>query len=105
MKKRSYKVLLLTMLIFIFSTSITFAEEVEVVVGNADKFGLWTLLPPLVAIILAFMTKNVVISLFIGILSGSFLISLSGYNVFEAFIHAFLDFVNRALNSLADRCV
>ena len=51
MKKRSYKVLLLTMLIFIFSTSITFAEEVEVVVGNADKFGLWTLLPPLVAII------------------------------------------------------
>ena len=102
MKKRSYKVLLLTMLIFIFSTSITFAEEVEVVVGNADKFGLWTLLPPLVAIILAFMTKNVVISLFIGILSGSFLISLSGYNVFEAFIHAFLDFVNRALNSLAD---
>ena len=102
MKKRSYKVLLLTMLIFIFSTSITFAEEVEVVVGNADKFGLWTLLPPLVAIILAFMTKNVVISLFIGILSGSFLVSLSGYNVFEAFIHAFLDFVNRALNSLAD---
>ena len=102
MKKRSYKVLLLTMLIFIFSTSITFAEEVEVVVGNSDKFGLWTLLPPLVAIILAFMTKNVVISLFIGILSGSFLISLSGYNVFEAFIHAFLDFVNRALNSLAD---
>ena len=58
MKKRSYKVLLLTMLIFIFSTSITFAEEVEVVVGNADKFGLWTLLPPLVAIILAFMTKK-----------------------------------------------
>lgn len=102
MKKRSYKVLLLTMLIFIFSTSITFAEEVEVVVGNADKFGLWTLLPPLVAIILAFMTKNVVISLFIGILSGSFLVSLSGYNVFESFIHAFLDFVNRALNSLAD---
>ena len=58
MKKRSYKVLLLTMLIFIFSTSITFAEEVEVVVGNADKFGLWTLLPPLVAIILAFIYAN-----------------------------------------------
>ena len=58
MKKRSYKVLLLTMLIFIFSTSITFAEEVEVVVGNSDKFGLWTLLPPLVAIILAFIYAN-----------------------------------------------
>ena len=99
--KRSYKVLLLTMLVFIFSTSVVFAAEVEPAV-NANKFGLWTLLPPLVAIILAFITKNVVISLFIGILSGSFLISLAGHNVFGAFIQAFLDFVNRALNSLAD---
>ena len=102
MKKRSYKVLLLTMLIFIFSTSITFAEEVEVVVGNADKFGLWTLLPPLVAIILAFMTKNVVISLFIGVLSGGFILNLTGFNVFGALTQAFLDFINRALNSLSD---
>ena len=99
--KRSYKVLLLTMLVFIFSTSVVFAAEVEPAV-NANKFGLWTLLPPLVAIILAFITKNVVISLFIGILSGSFLISLAGHNVFGAFIQAFLDFVNIALNSLAD---
>ena len=99
--KRSYKVLLLTMIVFIFSTSVVFAAEVDPAV-NADKFGLWTLLPPLVAIILAFITKNVVISLFIGILSGSFLISLAGHNVFGAFIQAFLDFVSRSLNSLAD---
>ena len=99
--KRSYKVLLLTMIVFIFSTSLVFAAEVDPAV-NADKFGLWTLLPPLVAIILAFITKNVVISLFIGILSGSFLISLAGHNVFGAFIQAFLDFVSRSLNSLAD---
>ena len=46
--------------------------------------------------------KRTLISPRILILSGSCLVSLSGYNVFEAFIHAFLDFVNRALNSLAD---
>lgn len=102
MKKRSYKVLVLTMLMFIFSTTIAFAAEVEPAAVNADKFGIWTLIPPLVAIVLAFITKNVVISLFIGILSGSFLVSLAGHNVFGAFIQAFLDFVNRALNSLAD---
>ena len=102
MKKRSYKVLLLTMLMLVFSTTIAFASEIEPAAVNADKFGIWTLIPPLVAIVLAFITKNVVISLFIGILSGSFLVSLAGHNVFGAFIQAFLDFVNRALNSLAD---
>ena len=102
MKKRSYKVLLLTMLMLVFSTTIAFASEIEPAAVNADKFGVWTLIPPLVAIVLAFITKNVVISLFIGILSGSFLVSLAGHNVFGAFIQAFLDFVNRALNSLAD---
>ena len=102
MKKRSYKVLLLTMLMLVFLTTIAFASEIEPAAVNADKFGIWTLIPPLVAIVLAFITKNVVISLFIGILSGSFLVSLAGHNVFGAFIQAFLDFVNRALNSLAD---
>lgn len=102
MKKLRYKVFLLTMLMFIFSTNIVFATEVNQTTINSDKFGIWTLIPPLVAIILAFITKNVVISLFIGILSGSFLISLEGNNIFGAFIKAFLDFVSRALNSLAD---
>ena len=51
MKKRSYKVLLLTMLMFIFSTTIAFAAEVEPAAVNADKFGIWTLIPPLVAIV------------------------------------------------------
>ena len=62
------------MLMFIFSTTIAFATEVEPAAMNADKFGVWTLIPPIVAIVLAFITKNVVISLFIGILSGSFLV-------------------------------
>ena len=102
MKKTGFRVILLTMIIFTLSTTMAFASELEPAAVNAERFGLLTLIPPIVAIVLAFITKNVVISLFIGILSGSFLISLTGYNVFYALIQAFLDFVTRALNSLAD---
>ncbi len=102
MKKTGFRVILLTMIIFTLSTTMAFASELEPAVVNAERFGLLTLIPPIVAIVLAFITKNVVISLFIGILSGSFLVSLTGHNVFYALIQAFLDFVTRALNSLAD---
>ena len=102
MKKGSFKVFLLTMMVFILSTTVAFASELEPAAVNAEKFGLWTLIPPMVAIILAFITKNVIVSLFIGILSGSFLISLTEHSFFGAIVQAFLDFVNRALNSLAD---
>ena len=102
MKKTGFRVILLTMIIFTLSTTLAFAGELEPAAVNAERFGLLTLVPPIVAIVLAFITKNVVISLFIGILSGSFLISLTGYNVFYALVQAFLDFVTRALNSLAD---
>lgn len=102
MKKTGFRVILLTMIIFTLSTTMVFASELEPAAVNAERFGVLTLIPPIVAIVLAFITKNVVISLFIGILSGSFLVSLTGHNVFSALIHAFLDFVTRALNSLAD---
>ena len=84
------------------STTFVFAAEVEPAVSNADRFGLFTLIPPIVAIVLAFITKNVVISLFIGVLSGGFILNLTGFNVFGALTQAFLDFIDRALNSLAD---
>jgi Na+/H+ antiporter NhaC len=88
-------------MIFLF-TIVGFAEETDPSVINAAKFGIWTLIPPLVAIGLAFITKNVVISLLLGIISGSFIIQLSGQNVFMAIINAFLDVVSRAQSSLAD---
>lgn len=46
--------------------------------------------------------KNVVISLALGVFSGSFLLQLNGNNIFGASFKAFLDFINRILNSLAD---
>ena len=39
------------------------------------EFGFWSLVPPLLTIILALVTKNVFISLFVGILTGSFVLN------------------------------
>ena len=102
MKRNFKRVFGLTMMLFMLSTTFVFAAGVEPAVSNADRFGLFTLIPPIVAIVLAFITKNVVISLFIGVLSGGFILNLTGFNVFGALTQAFLDFIDRALNSLAD---
>ena len=102
MKKNFMKIFGLTMMIFMLSTTFVFASEFELTVSNAEEFGIFTLIPPIVAILLAFITKNVVISLFIGVLSGGFILNLTGFNVFGALTQAFLDFINRALNSLSD---
>ena len=97
---RSYRVFLLTLIMLIMASTAVFAADVAEV--NAEKFGLWTILPPIIAIALEKKKKNVVISLFIGTLSGCFLLQIIGSNPFMAIIQAFLDFVQRALNSLAD---
>ena len=102
MKKNFKKIFGLTMMIFMLSTTFVFASEFELTVSNAEEFGIFTLIPPIVAILLAFITKNVVISLFIGVLSGGFILNLTGFNVFGALTQEFLDFINRALNSLSD---
>lgn len=100
--KKSIKLFLITTMISLLSTSVVFAEELDVSVRNADHYGILTLIPPILAILLAFITKNVVISLFIGALSGTFLVQLVVNSFMDAIIQAFLDFVSRALNSLAD---
>lgn len=102
MKNRRFRVVLMTMMVFLLSTTMVFASEVDAATVNSEHYGFITLLPPIIAIILAFITKNVVISLFVGALSGCFLIQLTGMNVFSALIQSFIDFVSRALNSLAD---
>ena len=102
MKNKTSKVALISIMIFMMSTVMAFAEEVDIDQVNADKYGALTLIPPLVAIILAFATKNVVISLAIGIMSGGFILNFAGINIFYTIIHAFLDLVSRAVDSLAD---
>lgn len=102
MKERGIKISLLTLVVFLLSSTFAFATEVDTAIVNSERIGILTLVPPLVAIVLAFITKNVVISLFVGILSGGFILNLTDYNVLIALVQAFLDFINRALNSLAD---
>ena len=99
---RNLRVILMTILMLVLSTTVVFASEVDAATVNANHYGILTLIPPVIAIILAFLTKNVVISLFVGALSGCFLIQLTNYNFFGALVQSFLDFISRALNSLAD---
>jgi len=69
---------------------------------NAQTYGVLTLIPPFVAIALAFLTKNVIFSLFMGIFSGTFLINISGNNIFAALYNAFIDLVGKMVGSMAD---
>ena len=97
---RKYYVFLLTLIVVTMTSTAVFAADDAAV--NSAKFGIWTILPPLVAIALAFITKNVVISLFLGTISGCFLLQITDNGFIYSIIHSFLDFVQRALNSLAD---
>lgn len=69
---------------------------------NAETFGFWTLVPPLVAISLAFITKNVILSLFIGVFSGTFMLEAKGFDIYNGFVHGFLRLTSEILSSLAD---
>ena len=100
--KKSLKIFWMTLMITLLTTSIVFASEIDIGEINAKHYGFLTLVPPIVAILLAFLTKNVIISLFIGTLSGTFLVSLVDSSFIGAVTNSFLDFVSRVLNSLAD---
>lgn len=75
---------------------ISFATAQE----NADFFGVFTLIPPIIAIALAFITKDVILALFSGVLSGTFLLSLAS-NIFSAQNIAFNNIYNTAVNSFS----
>ncbi|SDL07459.1 transporter, NhaC family [Maridesulfovibrio ferrireducens] len=69
---------------------------------NAARFGMLTLIPPFVAIVLAFITKNVILSLLLGVFSGAFMLESKGFNVYNGFVDGFLRLSNEILMSLAD---
>ena len=104
MNKRNFKVALATLMLFAMTAMPTFAEDVDKIAqANAHKFGIITIIPPLLAIVLAFITKNVVVSLFLGVMSGTFILQMSNNgNVVTSIIMSFIDFISRALNALAD---
>ncbi|UTJ07921.1 Na+/H+ antiporter NhaC family protein [Arcobacter roscoffensis] len=69
---------------------------------NSVAFGAMTLLPPLVAILLAFVTRNVIFSLFMGIFTGTFMVNITGANIFATFFNALVDMSSKMVGSLAD---
>ena len=94
------KFLMLGILLIIF-VSIGYSADSSMAQVNADKWGVWTLIPPLVAIILAFITKNVLLSLFTGVFSGVYLLMIEKHNIFSSFIFSFLKVTQEILESIS----
>lgn len=87
-----------TLILGLFLPIFLFADAKE----NSAIYGALTLLPPLVAIVLAFITRNVIFSLFMGIFTGTFMVNISGENIFYVFFGAFVDMSAKMVGSLAD---
>lgn len=90
MKKILNILLILTLLLIVLA----------LFVADGEDFGIWSLLPPLVAIFLAFSTRQVVLSLFIGVFTGSMML-VEG-NVFDKIFHGFIDTFGTIVGSVAD---
>ncbi len=56
------------------------------------EYGFWSVIPPLLTIILALVTRNVFVSLIMGIFVGSMIIS--GWNIFEGINATFYSFIH-----------
>ncbi|ELJ9037256.1 Na+/H+ antiporter NhaC family protein [Campylobacter upsaliensis] len=79
---------------------------------NTEFYGFITLLPPFIAIILAFITKDVILSLFMGVLSGTFLLSLASniffvdtialINIYDTLVESFSKIISYVLKSTSD---
>ena len=85
--------------LFVLSLLITNAPAGD---DNAVRFGILTLLPPLVAIALAFITKETILSLFIGVFIGEFMVSVNDLNIVSSAINAFLAMGSQIISCMAD---
>lgn len=92
-KKRVLSIFLIVVLISVLSITV-FAQSPE---GERTNYGVLSLLPPILAILLAFLTKQVLLSLFLGIFVGALI--LYGGNPFYAFLRTLDRFM---LGSIAD---
>lgn len=99
MKKKL--VVLFIMAAFVLVATLAFAEG-----GDAAKinYGFWSVIPPLLAIVLAFVTKEVIVSLLLGVFSGAlinvFATSSSGF--FMKLVESYTKTLQYPVNALAD---
>lgn len=102
MKNRLMRLIIALSALAVFMPTPVRAQEVEMI-SYAPTLGPLTLIPPLIAIVLAFTTKNVVLSLFAGIFSGTIIVQYAGgANIIAGIVLGFADIVDYILNSLAD---
>ena len=85
--------------LFVLSLIIMQAPATE---DNAVRFGVLTLLPPLVAIALAFITKETILSLFVGVFIGEFMLCVTDLNIVSSAVNAFLAIGNQVITCMAD---
>ncbi len=99
--KMAYLVLLVITLISFFMASGANITESSPI---WKELGIWTLIPPLLAIILAFLTKNVIVSLAAGVFSGSMLVTLATKteNIIFVVNDAFTNTISTMVGSMAD---
>jgi Na+/H+ antiporter NhaC len=90
--KIKYRFLSMVVIFILLFTITAYGEEME-----GSPFGILSLLPPLLAIALAFITKQVILSLFLGIFTG--VLMLNNYNPFISFLRTLDTYI---LGSLAD---
>ncbi|KAG4091487.1 hypothetical protein H8356DRAFT_1707857 [Neocallimastix lanati (nom. inval.)] len=69
---------------------------------KSDRYGIMTLLPPFVAIFLAFITKESVSSLFAGVMVGEFLLCSKNFNIVSSLINAYLALCTQVIKTLSD---
>ena len=93
MKEKSNRIVSLTAisLVLLFLVAAAFLTSKESVQNS-----FWSLVPPVIAIALALITKEVYSSLFLGILSGALL--YSGYNLEGTLNHVFVDGIIHVLS-------
>lgn len=102
MKKKTSLQIFLSIFVFaMLCSTVVFASNGETDT-NSLSLGAITILPPLVSIVLAFITRNVIVSLFLGTFSGCVILNLNGFNIFSAIFQGAIDFTYRALEVLSD---
>ncbi len=72
--------------------------------GNDVEFGIISLIPPVLAIVLAFVTKQVILSLLLGIFSGALIytFAFSGANFFMKIVESYIKMIDYTVVALAD---
>ncbi len=70
--------------------------------ASAQSYGVLTLLPPFIAIVLSFLTRNVVLSLMIGAFAGIFMGEILAAGFASAMFASFMSLANSMISQVAD---